>query len=135
MTDLAETSAQKERLRRVLTRAILLVGFVAAVLVYFLAAPADENPLGYEPLDTKTYVHNLEVYGGKWNVLADEFGDWFATLWHGRRLAFTIATLTVLLVLAIRFFTAPDPPAAVAGGLAGHTGPRRLRPGEGARRP
>jgi hypothetical protein len=90
-------------LRR-LTIAILAVGFGAAAVVYFAAGPEPENPLGYDPLETKRYVHDLELYGGKANVIAAEFRDWFTGLWYGRNLAFTIAAITVLLVLAARFF-------------------------------
>lgn len=89
---------------RRLTIAILAVGFGAAAVVYFAAGPEPENPLGYDPLENKRFVHDLELYGGKANVIAAEFRDWFAGLWYGRNLAFTIAAITVLLVLAVRFF-------------------------------
>ena len=85
------------------TAAILVVGFGAAIAVYFVARARPENPLGYEPLDTKQYIHDLELYGGKANVLAAEFREWFVGLWYGKRLAFTIATITLLLVAAVRF--------------------------------
>lgn len=87
-----------------LTIAILAVGFGAAAAVYFAAGPEPENPLGYDPLENKRFVHDLELYGGKANVLAAEFRDWFTGLWYGRNLAFTIAAITVLLALAARFF-------------------------------
>lgn len=89
---------------RRLTIAILVAGFGAAAAVYFAAGPEPENPLGYDPLENKRFVHDLELYGGKANVLAAEFRDWFTGLWYGRNLAFTIAAITVLLVLAARFF-------------------------------
>jgi hypothetical protein len=98
-----DSSRARVRLRR-LTTAILVVGFGVAAAVYFAAGPEPENPLGYDPLETKRYVHDLELYGGKANVLAAEFRDWFVGLWYGRNLAFTIAGLSVLLVLAVRFF-------------------------------
>ncbi len=96
-------SPARVRLKR-LTTAILVAGFGAAIAIYFAAGPEPENPLGYDPLETKRYVHDLELYGGKANVLAAEFRDWFTGLWYGKNLAFTIAALTVLLVLAVRFF-------------------------------
>jgi hypothetical protein len=95
-------------LRR-LTAAILAVGFLSALAIFILAGPPAENPLGYEPLDTKKYVHDLQLYGGTANVLADEFRTWFARLWQGRNLAYTVAVLTVLLVLAVRFFATLPP--------------------------
>ena len=67
----------------------------------------------YELERTKLYRHDLEVYGGRANVLADDFREWFAGLWHGRNLAFTVAVLTVLAALAWRFVATPG--AAGAG--------------------
>jgi hypothetical protein len=93
--------AAARRLKHV-TTAILVVGFGTAISVYFVARARPENPLGYEPLETKKYLHDLELYGGKANVLAAEFREWFAGLWYGRQLAFTIAVITVLLVAAVR---------------------------------
>lgn len=85
------------RLRiRLATAAILTVGLASAGIVYFTAPPAEANPLGYDPLNTKKYLRDLEIYGGKANVLATEFMRWFEGLWHGRTLAFTLAWLTAL---------------------------------------
>lgn len=49
------------------------------------------------------YKHDLELYGGKLNVLADQFMRWFAGLWHGRSLAFTVACITVVISLVFFF--------------------------------
>ncbi len=38
------------------TRAILVLGFAAAVVIYLTAQPPPANPLGYDPLDTKKYL-------------------------------------------------------------------------------
>jgi len=86
-----------------ITRTILVVGFAAAVCLFFVDRPRPENPLGYDPLQTKRYLHDLEVYGGTANVLAAEFREWFAGLWYGRNLAYTTAAITLLLVGAVRF--------------------------------
>jgi hypothetical protein len=91
------------------TRAILVLGFAAAAVIYLTAQPSPANPLGYDPLDTKKYLHDLEVYGGKANVIAAEFTDWFAGLWHGKRLAFTVAVLTAFSAFAFKFFATPLP--------------------------
>jgi hypothetical protein len=53
--------------------------------------------MGYEPEDTKKYLRDLELYGGKANVLATELRRGFERLWQGRRLAVTLAGLTLLL--------------------------------------
>lgn len=99
---------------RVGTRIILAVGFAAAIVIYVIAQPPAENPLGYDPMDTKKYLHDLEVYGGRANVVAAEFMDWFASLWHGQRLAFTVAAMTLLTTWVFRFFAAPLPEDAEA---------------------
>jgi hypothetical protein len=92
-----------------LTAAILAAGFASALVIFVTAGPPASNPLGYEPLETKKYIHDLELYGGTANVLAEEFRVWFAGLWHGRNLAYTVAVLTALVVLAVRFFAAHPP--------------------------
>src|SRR5262249_30024474 len=85
-------------------------GFAAAIAVYVIAGTRPEDPLT-EQLTSKKYLHDLEVYGGKANVLAEEFREWFAGLWYGKSLAGTIAVLTVLTALVYRFFATPLPPA------------------------
>ena len=86
-----------------ITGAILIVGLGTALGVYLATGPKAANPLGYEPLDTKKYLHDLELYGGKVNVLATEFMRWWDGLWHGRTLAYTLTWLTVALALAFWF--------------------------------
>jgi len=93
------------RLRRIhqLTAGLLAVGLGAAAALYLLAAPKGPNPLGYEPEDTKKYLRDLELYGGKVNVLATEFMRWWNGLWQGRNLATTVAWLTVAATLLFWF--------------------------------
>jgi len=102
----ATPASAELRIRRV-TRWILAVGFGAAAAIYAVALARPEIAPGYEPLETKKYLHDLEVYGGKANVVAAEFREWFAGLWAGTNLAWTIAALTVLTVLVYRFFAVP----------------------------
>ena len=90
--------------------AILTAGLVAALVIYLTARPPAPNPLGYDPEDTKSYVREMEVYGGKANLLASEFLHWFQSLWHGRRLAFTVAVLSAATAGAYLFFRLPVPP-------------------------
>jgi hypothetical protein len=40
---------------------------------------------------------DLELYGGKANLLANELTRWFAGLWHGESLAYTIGCITIFL--------------------------------------
>jgi hypothetical protein len=95
---------------RVSALAVLVIGCASAIAIYLTAQPPPGNPLGYEPLDTKKYIHDLEVYGGKANVLAAEFREWFDSLWHGKQLALTVAVITVIVAGALRFVATHLPP-------------------------
>ncbi len=98
----------------------LLIGLLSAGLIYRTAENGSRDVLGYEqgsgsvyplrPEDSRKYVRDLELYGGKANVLADEFRRWFAGLWRGKSLAFTIGGITIFLSLAI-FYTANHAPS------------------------
>jgi hypothetical protein len=105
MDDLSPAAARRLKL---LTRTILAVGFGAAIVVYVTAGARPEDPLS-DQRNSKKYLHDLEVYGGKANVLAAEFREWFAGLWYGKNLAVTIAVLTVLTVPVVRFLAIPLP--------------------------
>jgi hypothetical protein len=86
---------------------ILLAGLGSSALIFLTAGggPAGESAGGdiylVRPEDSKMYRHDLEVYGGKANVLMDEFMRWFAGLWHGKQLALTITCITVVISLAV----------------------------------
>jgi hypothetical protein len=94
---------------------ILLVGLGDAVVIYLTAGNDSDGGSGYEiiggqvfpvsPEDTKTYNHNVELYGGKMNLLAGDLSRWFAGLWHGRSLAFTVACMTLLISFGFFFVT------------------------------
>jgi hypothetical protein len=90
------------------TIAILAVGFGSAIAIFAAASAPAENPLG-EQIQSKKYLHDLEVYGGKANVLAAEFREWFSGLFEGKNLAYTVAVGTVVLVWLVRFFGKPMP--------------------------
>jgi hypothetical protein len=87
----------KARLLRFTAITILVIGLWSSVIIYLNAPPTPLNPLGYDPLDTKQYLRDLELYGGTMNVLATEFREWFDGLWHGKKLAFTLVFITVAL--------------------------------------
>jgi len=104
--------------------AILAVGFTAAIAVYFVNRARPENPLQGQ-LESKKYLHDLEIYGGQANVLAAEFREWFSGLWYGENLAYTIAVLTLLSVGAVRLVFAlkmppEDEPEACDGVTCAH---------------
>jgi hypothetical protein len=75
---------------------ILVAGFAASIVIYVTASGRRPNPLGYDPEDTKIYVRDMELYGGRANMLASDIRQWFSGLWHGRKLALTIAVLTAV---------------------------------------
>ena len=82
---------------RLLAYAMGALGLCLAIFVYATTVPTSQNPLGYDPFDSKKYLRDLEMYGGKINILAVELRQWLASLWHGRNLACVIAVLTILL--------------------------------------
>ncbi len=82
---------------------ILLAGLSSAVVIYLTAASTSENSLVSQFRNSKRYNHDLELIGGKANVLADEFYRWFVSLWQGETLAFTIACLTIVIAAGVYF--------------------------------
>ncbi len=91
--------AKRDTRLYVITAVILLVGLVSAGLIYLTADAPPGGFSGIDPEYSKMYTHDLELYGGKANVLASEFSRWFAGLWHGRSLACTVAFITVFSAL------------------------------------
>jgi hypothetical protein len=92
---------------------VLLLGLGSAALIYANAEVNSDTAIGYEVVngvaypiasrDSKTFQHDVRLYGGKFALLSDEFFDWFASLWHGRRLAFTVAAISIVLSAGIVF--------------------------------
>jgi multisubunit Na+/H+ antiporter MnhG subunit len=95
----------------IISALVLLIGSVSAVLIYHAAVnePADDS--GYEVIggfiypgggaSNKRYVHDLQLYGGKSAVLADDFMRWFSGLWHGTNLAYTVGFITLVVSFMI----------------------------------
>ena len=93
---------------------ILLAGWLGAASIYMTTPEDSGDAIGYEIVDgvaypilaheSKAYRHDLERFGGKAAVMADDFNRWFSGLWTGRRLARTLAVLSTALALA--FFLA-----------------------------
>jgi hypothetical protein len=100
---------------------ILLCGLGGSILIYRTAGNNLTSDLIYQeeggsvypirPEDSKKYLRDLELYGGKANVLLTEFRLWLVGLWQGKSLAFITAFITVL--AASGFFyaanTSPSP--------------------------
>jgi hypothetical protein len=89
----------------------LVVGLGSAVWIYRTAGNDSNDILGYEgrsgsvypvnPADSKKFMRDLELYGGKTNVLMYEFRVWFVGLWQGKSLAYMVAFLSVVLSLVV----------------------------------
>jgi hypothetical protein len=69
------------------------------VLIYVFAGN-DPDPEAAREIRGRMYEHNLEIIGGKFAVYLAQFDDWFAGLWRGTALAYTIAVLSVAIALA-----------------------------------
>ena len=83
-------------LLRRLGGALLLVGLLAAVLVFLMVPGEDAGVSGdnmVSPESVKRYNYDLERLGGKSLVWVAEFNDWLGSLWHGRKLAGTLIVL------------------------------------------
>ncbi|MBU4234258.1 MAG: hypothetical protein KKD99_02810 [Proteobacteria bacterium] len=83
---------------------ILLIGLGSSVLIYQSVGNDPYGLLDFE--NSKLYRHNLEVYGGKFSVIMDDFRRWFLGLWHGKSLAFIIACSTI--IISFGFFYAAN---------------------------
>jgi hypothetical protein len=112
---IAQSMTKLQTRLRLIIATILVFGLGSAILIYLLAEAAPANPLGYEPAESKMYVHDMLLYGGRANLLGSEFVDWFDGLWHGKRLAFTVACITLVVAGALLYFGAPLPPDSDAG--------------------
>jgi hypothetical protein len=88
---------------------ILVTGLGSAAFIYQSALNDPGAASGYEVIggfvysstgeNSKMYIHDLERFGGKAAVLSDEFMRWFAGLWHGKSLAWTVACITIFISL------------------------------------
>ena len=84
---------------------LLVTGLSAALLIYLTQPETDSDVLGYEfadgnsyaalTRDSKQYRHDLERLGGKAAVFADDLSRWFAGLWSGKQLAYTLVFLSI----------------------------------------
>jgi hypothetical protein len=85
---------------RILAASILVLGLAGAIAIYIAAASSGAVSSSYDPEQSKQYLRTMELYGGKANVLAAELRAWFDALWHGTRLAYTVACASVFLATA-----------------------------------
>ncbi len=103
------TPSARTRMLRILSNAILIVGFLASLVIYRTAAPPPDDSLGSLE-DGKQSLRELQTYGGQADVIASEVRQWFGSLWQGTRLAVTVAVLAAIAAGACRFVAVPLPP-------------------------
>ncbi len=102
---------------KLLSLVILLAGLARAAWIYHNADQTPYGALGYEggypimPEDSKQYLRSMELYGGKANVLADEFRRWFVGWFQGKWLAGIIAVAAILISAGF-FIASQRPPSA-----------------------
>jgi len=74
---------------------ILVVGLGCSLFIYSTAGDIDtEGAFGNQLEESKSYQRSLELYGGKANLLASQFMQWFDGLWHGKSLGITLGWIT-----------------------------------------
>jgi len=79
----------------IITAIILIVGLSSSILIYTTAGEIDtEGVFGDQIEESKSYRRSLELYGGKANLLASQFMQWFNSLWHGKSLGITLGWIT-----------------------------------------
>ncbi len=93
---------------RFVAAATLVVGLAGAIWIYLNALSSTGDALGFNPVESKQSLRALELYGGKANVLATELRQWFESLWHGTRLAYTVACASALLAGVFWFAAAAE---------------------------
>ena len=117
---------QIEKTLYVVSAIVLAAGLVVAALIYVTADDAQETAASYliingeahaiPPGASRTYVCELERFGGKAAVLFDELNRWFAGLWDGKSLAVTLAWISILVSLVLfllaRYMARQEPPRA-----------------------
>lgn len=73
--------------------AILAAGLSLSLYV-FLSRTDEAEPM-LELQSSKKFVREVELYGGKANLVAIELTEAIASVWHGRSLAYVIAVVSL----------------------------------------
>jgi len=114
---MTQTISSRIHRLKILSAIVLLVGLAASLTVYIVADQDPDGSMGYEMVGgnlypsgnerSKKYMHDVELYGGKAAVFADDINRCINGMWQGTALAYTLAMLTVMvsgsLFLAARF--------------------------------
>ena len=83
---------------RLIAAGFLALGLASALVIRLTAEDVEDSPLVGQIYSSKTYLRDMRMIGGNAAVFADEFDRWFAGLWRGRTLAWTVACITIAVV-------------------------------------
>lgn len=97
-------SAEPQKRCNIITAAILLTGFCCAVAIYLTAGEASVNHFA-EFEQSKKFSYELERMGGKAALVAHDFNTWFAGLWRGEALAYSVACITIIIAAGYYFIS------------------------------
>lgn len=86
-----------------ITIGILATGFGAAVSIYLMAGDDTPENLFADYEKSKKFSHEVQRMGGKMSLVANDITAWFASLWQGQQLAYTVAGITVVIALGYYF--------------------------------
>lgn len=90
------TPQQKRRF--ITTAAITLIGASCSVIAYLTARETART--AFEDFEqSKKFANEVERMGGKMSLIANDLGSWFAGLWQGQNVSYTIAVGTVIIAL------------------------------------
>ena len=79
---------------------ILIAGLIGAALIYVFSADDVTGGPVTEIGDRRSNEFQIERIGGKATVYVVRFNEWLGSLWQGRRLAFTVGVLSIVIALA-----------------------------------
>ncbi len=109
---------------------VLLLGLGSSVWIYQTTVNDSKGVLGYEegggsiypvaPDDSKMFIRDLELYGGKANVFAYQLRRWFAGLWRGKSLAVIVGCSTILISFGF-FYAANHLPSGLESDVHGES--------------
>lgn len=86
----------------IITASILATGLGSAAAIYLTAAETPYNPFD-EFEKSKKFAYELERMGGKAALVAHDLNKWFAGLWQGETLAYTVAIITMVIAAGYYF--------------------------------
>jgi hypothetical protein len=105
------STAERQKRFYLISALLLVIGLGSASMIFLATDSEQDSDSGYEIVGghiypgmnerSKKYMHDLELYGGKAAVIADEINRWFDGLWHGRTLAYTIACISLTTSLGV----------------------------------